>query len=691
MEAVNKDSILKEIPLFSDLSEEEQALIKERVNFVEYKKGQNIYEEGSCADAFSCVILGRVVIYTKDQDGNETILEYLHHGKYFGIISLLTGEAHSVTAKAINDCLILAINKEDFNFLLNKIPRLAIDLGQTLSRRLKRKDVHQKTIFESTVISVFSSHSQAGKTIYALNLGLGLKRETQKSVMILDIATQDKAHSLPGRLGLQGEHRVLDLSLPLDTAGTIKDFLLKDNFGVDLICLSYQPQDDACLKRLVNVLSRLVNDYHYIILDLPAYMDRIIFQMLNQSDLIHILTGTEPVELEKTHNLIERLKSEFHFQESKIKIIINEYKFSKLTYEQQLEILKYPVLATLPKIELAASDRLVLDAANCEYARAMRRVSRTLGDRLVGLALGVGVGYAFCHIGVLKVIEEEKIPIDVVSGSSTGALIASLWATGKSSQEILEIAREFREPKYIWSIVDLTFPKLGFIKGNKLYGFLKKHLGNKTFRNVRLPLRIIASDVRKKESRVIDKGLLVDALMASCAMPGVFRPFGMRAKEEMLLDGGVINPLPTEVLLKMGVRKIIAVNVTPSRQDIQRQYEKIKEGMSLSPAISPQRRWFTPLEISPKKGGIVKFLTGFSLRQYLREAFRINILDIIFSSIEVMQSEMAQQEAQLADIVLHPDTSGLYWLELHRAAEFARRGEAEARRNLEKIWQVINE
>jgi NTE family protein len=220
-------------------------------------------------------------------------------------------------------------------------------------------------------------------------------------------------------------------------------------------------------------------------------------------------------------------------------------------------------------------------------------------------------------------------------------------------------------------MVDLTFPLLGFIKGNKLYNFLRKHLGNKTFHDVRLPLKIIASDVRRKEPKVLDKGLLADAVMASCAMPGVFTPFKFR--NEMLFDGGVINPLPTEPLFKMGVKKIIAVNVTPSQEDIIRQYDKLKEQISPGlPAVIKKRKWF-------------------SLKQYLRNLFKTNILDIIFSSIEILQSEVAQKEAQLADIVLHPDTSGLYWLELHKAKEFAKRGEEEARRNLDKIKQIIND
>ncbi len=660
MELIKKEAILQEIPLFSGLSSGQRNLIGERISFKEYKKNEIIYQEGAPADAFYIVVLGRVVIYTLDERANETLLEYLHRGKYFGIISLLTGEPHSVTAKAINDCLLLIIKKDDFYLILEKIPRLAIDLSQTLSRRLKRKDIHQKTIFESMTIALFSSYSQAGKTVYALNMALSLTKETRKSVIILDIAPGDKIHSLPRKLEIEGNYPVFDLSssLDMDTARVIKDFILKDRFGINLIALCYKPEDELCVRRLQDVLSLLVNDYHYVILDLPSEMDRSIFDMLNQSDLIHILTSPESVDLKKTASLISRLKTELNFHEDKIKIVINEYKASRLTYAEQLELLGHPIFATLPRIEFKVSDTMVLDEPDSEYAKAVRRIARKIGDCLVGLALGVGVAYGFCHIGVLKVIEEEHIPIDIISGSSVGALIASLWVTGRSSGEILEITQEFKEPKYIWGLVDLTLPFLGFIKGNKFRRFLKKHLGSKTFYDVKLPLEIVASDVKRKEPVILDKGLLADAIMASCTMPGVFTPF--RFKQSLLFDGGVISPLPTEPLFKMGAKKIIAVNVTPSREDIFKQYEKIKE-------------------------------SGASAGNHYKNKLKTNILDIIFSSVEILQSEVAEKEGKLADIVLHPDTSGMYWLELHRAKEFAKRGEDEARKNLDKIWHVINE
>jgi NTE family protein len=671
VELLNKELILKEIPLFSGLTTHEIQVIRERSEIVEYKKGDFIYREGSSPSGFYCLILGRVQIYTQAPGAQEIVLEYLHRGKYFGIISLLTDEPHSVTAQAINDCLILVIKKEDFVFILNKIPRIAIDLSQTLSRRLKRKDVHQKSIFESTIISVFSSYSQAGKTVYALNLSLSLKKETHKSVIILDILPGDQAHSMPRRLETK-EAKVFDLSAAdAMHSQAVKDFINKSPFGIDFICFHYKQEDESCVRKLVGIISLLVNDYHYLVLDLPSIMDRCIFSILNQSDVIHTLTSPDEVDLMRTRHLKERLIQEFNFREDKIKVIINEYKFSKISHEEQVRILGKPVFATLPKINFEASDRLILDNPEGEYAKAVRRIARQLGECQVGLVLGVGVGYGFCHIGVLKVIEEEKIPIDVIAGSSIGSIIASLWAAGYSSQEILDITKEFKGPAHIWGLIDITFPWLGLLKGGKLRKFLKKYLNNKTFYDVRLPLKIIASDVRHKEPRIIDKGLLVDAVMASAAMPGIFAPF--KFKEEMLFDGGVINPLPTEPLLKMGIKKIIAVNVTPTREDIIRQYAKLKEQISVT----------VPHEIKKRK--------WFSAKEHIKEGFKTNILDIIFSSVEILQAEVAEKEARLADVVLHPDTSGLYWLELHKAAEFAHRGEEETRRNLDKIRQLINE
>jgi NTE family protein len=152
-------------------------------------------------------------------------------------------------------------------------------------------------------------------------------------------------------------------------------------------------------------------------------------------------------------------------------------------------------------------------------------------------------------------------------------------------------------------------------------------------------------------------------------MPGVFKPFW--SGQDILVDGGIMNPLPTEPLFKMWVKKIIAVNVTPSREDMLAQYGKMRQDIAGTCKPGPVR-WF-------------------NWKRCFQAKLKNNILDVIFSSVEAMQSEMIIREAELADIVLHPDTSGMHWLEMHRARDFAKRGEEEARKNLARIWQAIKE
>ncbi len=397
MKVLNLDSVLEESPLFSRLTNAERSLVRERSQIVEFRKDEIIYREGEPASAFYLVILGRVLTYTSDRTGNKTFLEYLHRGKYFGIISLLTGEPHSVTAVALNDCLLLTIKKDDFEFLLKRIPVLSIDVSQTLSRRVKNKNIHQKTIFESTIISVFSSYSRAGKSIYALNTALSLRKETGKSLIILDVCPKDRVHSLPRRMCISGELKAFDLSGDAeDSARVLKGYISKDEpDGIDLICFSYDPDDESASRRFVSMMGLLVNDYHYVILDLPSVMDHFVFTVLSQSDQIHLLTSAEPVYLKRTRNLIARLEKDFDFQDSRIRVLINEYRASKLTHDQQAALLGRNIFATLPRIDFSASDKLVVDSPESEYARVIRRISRESGDCLVGLALGVGAGYGF--------------------------------------------------------------------------------------------------------------------------------------------------------------------------------------------------------------------------------------------------------------------------------------------------------
>jgi len=656
IEILDKNLILNQLPLFSELSKKEKRIVFERSELVEYKKDQVIYHEGKPACAFYYLVTGRVKIFTKDSEGKENILEYLHRGKYFGIISLLTGDPHSVTAQAINDSILLKIEREDFDYLLKKIPKLAVDLSLTLSRRLKKKDIHQKCIFESTILAVYSNQESVGKITYAVNLALGLKKGTNKNVIILELNTSK--FDISGLLGLPEDSGSIDLeSFSFDYGNLIDSILKYRLLDIDILNIKYKKRFLTSREKISAILTLLTNDYHFVIVDLASDYDETIFEVLNQSDSIHIISSPRREDLGQTYKMIQEIKQRIRYKESKIKIIISEFIGGETTHLERIKILKHPIYATLPKSETREKERAILEYPETEYAKTIRRISRETGDVLVGLALGVGAAYGLTHIGVLRVIEEENIPIDIVSGSSIGALIGSLWAIGKNSKEIEEVFKsEFSQPKNIFKLLDLGIPKAGFIRGKKIKELLEKYLQNKTFYDLKLPLKILSCDVKRKISKVIDRGNLAEAVMASCAMPGVFRP--VRFKEELLLDGGILDPLPTDILVKTGVKKIIAVNVTPSAKDI---LERVKEKK-------------LPVEM-PRKIDI----------------FKTNILDMIFSSIELMQAEIEKVQATLADIVLHPDLSDLNWLEFHKVEEFVKRGKKVIIENLEEIKRAIYE
>jgi len=182
----NKSFIINYAPLFANLSSSEKKLILEKSKVVEYSKGDPIYKQSDPADAFYCVISGRVRVFTLANEKKET-LEYLHYGNYFGMISLLTGSPHSVNAEAANDSKILKINKEDFQVIVDKIPKLAVDLSKTLSHRLNKSEDRWKKVFESNILSVFSAPGGSGHAAYATSLALSLKKETGKKIILINI------------------------------------------------------------------------------------------------------------------------------------------------------------------------------------------------------------------------------------------------------------------------------------------------------------------------------------------------------------------------------------------------------------------------------------------------------------------------------------------------------------------------
>lgn len=180
-------------------------------------------------------------------------------------------------------------------------------------------------------------------------------------------------------------------------------------------------------------------------------------------------------------------------------------------------------------------------------------------NKKIGLALGGGGARGIAHIGVLKVLEKEGIKPDCLAGTSMGALIGAFWATGMNVADIEELAMGFDRKKALKEIVDLSRFKFSIIKGIKIKNFLEKYIGDKTFADTKMPFRILATKLTNGEEVIIDKGSLVDAIMASICLPGVFPAYCFN--NEYYIDGGVTNPTPVDVIEEMGADVVIGVDL----------------------------------------------------------------------------------------------------------------------------------
>jgi NTE family protein len=174
----------------------------------------------------------------------------------------------------------------------------------------------------------------------------------------------------------------------------------------------------------------------------------------------------------------------------------------------------------------------------------------------VGLAFGGGFARGLAHIGVLKVFEEENIPVDFIAGTSVGSVIGACYCGGISAKELGEIAAIIR----FKDIGRYTLSRFGFVSNDRMAGLLNKILKVKTFEELRVPLAIAATDFVTGEPVTFREGGLVDAVRASCAYPGMFLP--VRVNGRLLVDGLLSHVVPAPPLKEMGADRVLAVSLS---------------------------------------------------------------------------------------------------------------------------------
>jgi NTE family protein len=199
------------------------------------------------------------------------------------------------------------------------------------------------------------------------------------------------------------------------------------------------------------------------------------------------------------------------------------------------------------------------------FSGAFTRVQRTIAlapppsRRKLGLAFGGGFARAVAHIGVLKVLEEEKIPIDLVAGTSAGAILGAAYCAGLSASELeaMAVASRFRD------FARMTWSRYGLYASDRMANFCERVLKIRSFEDLKIPLAVTATDVRTGDPVVFTRGPLVNPMRASCAYPGMFPPVEVDGRS--LIDGMLAYSVPTTPLREMGADFVIGVYLSADR------------------------------------------------------------------------------------------------------------------------------
>ena len=257
------------------------------------------------------------------------------------------------------------------------------------------------------------------------------------------------------------------------------------------------------------------------------------------------------------------------------------------------------------------------------------------GPPKVALVLGGGAARGFAHVGVIRVLEQEKIPIHMIVGTSVGSLIGALYASDPNSLNLEWLAFTIeKEDIFDYSIV---YSKMGPVLGERLEKFIQTKVKAKTLEQMKIPFYAVATDLNSGGTWVFEKGSVAKAVRASCSIPGIFQPLELGGR--MYVDGGVTDNLPVDVARARGADIIIAVNIQKNIQN---------------PQVN-------------------------------------SLIDVILQSINIMGRELVTYKCRDYDVLIEPNVGEVGMTDFSQKKRLVDAGVQAAKQALPKIRKLIEE
>ena len=302
----------------------------------------------------------------------------------------------------------------------------------------------------------------------------------------------------------------------------------------------------------------------------------------------------------------------------------------------------------------------------------------------VGLALGSGSARGWAHIGVIKALTEAGIRVDCIAGASIGAVVGAVYASGKI--DALEDIVLRLDWKQIASFLDVVFPKSGLIDGNKIADFVRAHVAPGNIEELPLPFCAVSTDLETGSEIVIREGDIIEAVRASISVPGIFTP--VKKGGTILVDGGLVNPVPVSVAREMGADFVIAVDLN---------HDIIGNKGAGKTSVPGSEKMSSDIEVgvNPAKKGRIKNALNrrvmsidlpalAQVKQWMAKDPMPNVFEVLVSSINIMETQITatRLKAEPPDLLIQPKLGHLKFLEFHRAEEAIAEGYREMKAHL---------
>ena len=619
----------------------------------EFPKGKVVCREGEPSEAIYLVLSGRCESMPRTGTGGRTVYG---PGDTLGGKAFLNREPYRWTVKVVTRSQLVRISAADLRTLFARRPATSIRFAQLITGEITAAADSEHPLRVRRVVALLTLAPRVDAPAVVCTLARSLHRLTGREILVIHMTRVEPGQSFPLA------------KWPLTVASLNGHFgftqhLRHDEAGYHELRLAVggHPSDAASIAPLISHCGR---HYEYVLFHIAADVPALpTLETLVQSDSAFVILQPGMQSLYDFQLLLREFAGQPGGGAENIHpLLFAEEDIAAPDCERALVSMG----RTAHSIIRGFPSSITPNRPDYRFDLAVNRVAREIAGCRIGLVLSSGGAKGLAHVGVIQVLEENGIEVDCIAGSSMGAYVGSIWACGHNGPQLEKIARETENR---WNFMKLLhpalFPRQGFLHTDRIIRRLRQSIGETHFSGLVRPLRVIATHLDTLERIVFSTGDVATAVSASIAIPGVAVPVTLNG--DLLIDGGIADPLPVDVLREMGIERIIAVNVIPPPV-MMRQWlnDQLAEGL-----------------VRPRGGPVRRFL-----RNRLNWTAPGNIIHIMFKAISGGQTGVAESAGRDADVLLRPVSCDGSWHDFTHPGKYIALGRAAAEAQLSAIKSI---